>query len=281
MQKTLFVLCAIAAAGSLAASASRASILIGGDAASQASADTILDIVFVIDTSGSMTDDIAAIGAKAQAAIDNLDCPEIDVWVRARFMGINGTSGTVFNENARTLVDGWNGALAPLTNSTEDNGPIVTDLANWFPFVNDALAGQQYVKAIVTIGDEGTENGSPVDQADYNAAVLANQTAIAKGILLFSWVTNDPTSAQVVPLFQRMAEGGTAPAPFIGAFNNTGGKFINDSAGTQNVEVILEDILCTAAEGGTLLPEPTSCAIWGLGAIACGLIARRRHRVLA
>ena len=81
-----------------AASTANASYMTGGDAVDQASADDILDIVFAIDTSGSMYDDINAIGAVAQSVIANLQCPDCNVWVRARFMGIAGTYGSVFNE---------------------------------------------------------------------------------------------------------------------------------------------------------------------------------------
>ncbi len=99
--KTIKKLLTLGAAGSAALLCSQAtgSTIIGGDAANQASANSVLDIVFAIDTSGSMNDDIAAIGGIAQRVIRDLVCP--DSVVRARFMGLTSTSGSVFNEHVR------------------------------------------------------------------------------------------------------------------------------------------------------------------------------------
>lgn len=229
----------------------QASLITGGDAVDQASAQQILDIVFVIDTSGSMADDIVAIGNTARAAIENLECPDCDVWVRARFMGITGNSGTLFNENVRSYVIGKSGT--PTSNSSEDNGPAVVDLINYYDFNNDAVGSQQYFKAIVTIGDEGTQDGAPVALNDYDAALAANQAAIAAGVFLFSWVSDDP-SPGVTTLFQLMAEGGTNPnAPSNGAhvFGDTGGAYVQQGSNTAEVQARLQEIICIAATGGT------------------------------
>ena len=228
----------------------QSSVLTGGDAVDQASADQILDIVFVIDTSGSMVDDIAAIGAVAQAAIQNLECPDCDVWVRARFMGITQNTG-IFDENVRSYV--LNKGGIPSSNQSEDSGWAVVDLVNNYNFNNDAVGSQQYFKAIVTIGDEGTEDGQPVNAADYTAALAANQAAINNDVFLFSWVTDDPF-AGVETLFELMAEGGTNPnAPSNGAhvFGDTGGAYVKQGANTGEVQTRLQEIICIAATGGT------------------------------
>lgn len=263
-------------------SSANASILIGGDAINQASATSILQIAFAIDTSGSMTDDIASIGAKAQSVIQNLSCPTTDCWVQARFFGINGTSGSVFNENLRTYIDGRNGALVPTIDNTEDNGPAVVDLVNWYEWNASLATGtQNYFRAIVTIGDEGTQNGDPVNTADYEAAVLANAAAKAANIMLFSWVADDPTSAPFGPLMQAMAVGGTQT--YLGTTYNyvdTGGAYISGPLTDVTVEQQLEDIICFAASGGgnqNTVPEPGSLALIGLGALGLALSRRRKQ----
>jgi len=252
-----------------------ASYMTGGDATDQASADDILDIVFVIDTSGSMYDDINAIGSAAESAIQNLDCPECDVYVRASFLGITGTYGTVFDQTVENYVSNQGGTSDYL--AYESNGVAVSEMVEWYDWNDDSTADQDYYKAVVTIGDEGTYYGYPVTQDDYDAAYQANQDAIDEDVFLFSWVTDDPY-AGVVDLFDVMATGGSA-AGYV--FGDTGGDLINDAAGTGDVEDYLEYIICTAAGGGTgggtePVPEPSTWLLMGTGLAGLAWYRRRK-----
>lgn len=260
-------------AGLLSTPAAHAALLIGGDATSQAAATSIVDIVFAIDTSGSMTDDIASIGAKAQQVITNLSCPTSDCYVRARFFANRGTSGAVFNEDAYSYVNGRNGSLLPTFDGTEDNAQVVLDLIQYYEWNNDAVGSQNYYKAVVTIGDEGTVNGSPVNAADYDAAKAANDAAIAAGVFLFGWVADDPVTPAVGPLFQAMAVGGTVGGITYG---NTGGGYVSGPLTDVTVESQLEAIICAVAGGGNTVPEPASLGLVALALTGTLAAARRR-----
>ena len=235
-----------------------------GDAADQASADVVLDIVFASDTSGSMNDEMNAISNAVYNIIDNLDCPDCDAWVRASFMGITGTyNETYFNETVAGYVTNLGGT--PISNHEEDCGPAVTDLANWYNWNDDTTADQDYYKAIVSIGDEGTEDGYQSNQADWNAAYVANQAALGNDIMVFSlvgtpWSSYAWNADHRDDVFTAMAEGGTGGGH---TFDATGGSFYLTTS--ETLEGDIEDIICTAAGGGDPVPEPSTILLLGIG----------------
>ena len=275
MKKILFLLLLGFSSNSFAASIS------GGDAASQATADTVVDIVFAIDTSGSMRDEASAISRAINSAITNLQCPNIDVWVNARLTGLRGTwGGTLFDETSESVLTGVGAAVT--IDDIEDNGPVVFDFAtaNTAYYVDPTNAGQNYAKAIVTIGDEGLEGGEPVTQADHDSGKAANDIAIANGVLVFSLLGNNP-SAGASPLFQALAEGGATLGGHV--FNDTGGSFTTTTAATP-FEEVLENVFCQAA----IVPPPATAiptlSEWSLMILAMMLaliswlgIGRKKH----
>lgn len=252
-----------------------AAMVTGGDAANQGAADTVVDIVFAIDTSGSMGDEAAAISGAINTAITTLACPANDIWVNARLAGIRGTwGGTLFDERAESILAGVGAATT--INDSEDNGPVVFDFAtaNTTYYSTVVAGGQNYTKAIVTIGDESLQNGGTSDQSDYDSGKAANDIAVANNVLVFSLLGNNPNFGAAA-IFQALAEGG---GPLGGhTFAATGGTFTTTTAATPFVQV-LQDVLCQA---GT--PPTTNIPAFGPFAFAASLMSllwlgRRRIR---
>ncbi len=237
----------------------------GGDAADKASADVILDIAFAIDTSGSMSDEGRNISTAMQNLVTNLDCPDCNVWVQASFYGIGYNPRWGLFDTALT-----GGTI----NSSEDNAPAVSRLATTFTSwqVGGATAEQDYYQAIVTIGDEGSDNGSPGNyQSDYDTAWLANQDAINAGIFLFTMIGSPDYGAGYT--FPLMSEGGTGGGHTYG---DTGGTNVYSTSST--LEADLEEIICTAASGGTggEIPEPSTILLLGCGLLGLARVSRKK-----
>lgn len=235
-----------------------AAMISGGNATSQEAADTIVDVVFAIDKSPSMMSEAVGFSTGMQTAINELSCADKDVWVNARLTGIYGTwPGTQFDESAQEVIKGL--GLPTTINHVEDNGPAVYDFANANTayFNTTPASGQEYFKAVVTIGDEGLQDGVPLapdnflDQADYDIGKAANDIAVANGVLVFSVLGNNAVEG-AGELFQALAEGGTQGGH---EFNDTGGRYIAIDSSLQ-YDYVLKDVLevfCTAVP-----PAPSS-----------------------
>lgn len=260
-----------------------AAFITGGDAGSIEEATSILDIVFVSDTSASMNDEMAFISSSIQRIVNDIDCPDCDVFIRATLLGIGGTYG-LFNQTTNNYV--WNATshlTSGISNHQEDNAPAVTDMVNYYLWDNASsfASDQNYYKAVVTIGDEGTQDGYPVNSADWAAAVVANQAAIANEIMVFSLIgTAWPAYSADAPnrnaVFTALAVGGANP--YGDALGNTGGAAYLTTSDT--LESDLEAILCRAASGGNTDPVPEPATLFLLGTGLFGIVGASRKKGL-
>jgi len=112
-----------------------------------------VDIVFVMDTSGSMDDDFSALCGNIQAIVDNLNAQGVNV--NYKILGITGTRQCT-SQTAQQIAPGK-------SNHEEDWGPAVRDIASGY-------AWQGITRVIIPVSDEGPQDGddcnSPGDDED-------------------------------------------------------------------------------------------------------------------
>lgn len=162
-----------------------------------------VDVVFVVDTSGSMGDEAAVLCSSMQTVVANLGA--LGVQVQPAFLGITQTGGGFNCLTASvasllgTVVPGAPPCCLALGNN-EDWGPATAIVAQNYPWTPGA------VRVVVPISDEGPRNGDlcndPGDDRESidNAVLIAN----ANGVIV-SPIAGTDSDACTITLGQDLA----------------------------------------------------------------------------
>jgi hypothetical protein len=207
-----------------------------GNCASGGGATAPVDLVVVIDTSGSMTDEATDLSNKSAEAIKKAkqSCPSD---LRVAWFGIEGTwPGTNFSQSYRDYLHGLGVPETDIVGTPkdqEDGAAAVMDLSDHFNWRPGAA------RAIFYLGDEALEGGNPQDADDVTAANAAIATAQSQGVKVFTYYGSElgvapPRSPDTVGEYARLAAetGGQA---FVEPVDNLGG-----------FQAVLEKVICGA-----------------------------------
>lgn len=231
----------------------------------------IVDLVILIDTSGSMGDEATELSNAATQAITaaQQSCPSD---LRVCWFGIEGTwSNTRFSQSYRNYFKGQAApnkddcqySDTPLTDADlkgyiadrEDGAAAIIDLSEHFDWRPDAA------RAVFYLGDEALERGGPQNADDYAAADAAIAVVQKKGVTVFTYFGTPfypETAAETSAEYRRLAE-------------STGGQFFNAPADNLGgFKAILEQIICASVQSNCIeasLPKLQPCfkLMWGDG----------------
>ena len=224
----------------------------------------VVDLVIMIDTSVSMSDNGAAISAVANRAIKaaKKKCPTD---LRVEWFGIQGTfSGTNFSQTHRNYINALGLSPAPVFFSStqdlsmmgdqEEGADATADIAKYFDWREGAC------RAVFYISDESLDQGNPHGAAD--DAAVSNAITLAK--------------ANNVTVFTHLVDGAGAStnppdiANYTDMAEKTGGKATIGGLGDEKQYLtLLQDIICNACGGckEVDMPDLTPCisVSWGDG----------------
>lgn len=215
--------------------------------------DIALDLVVIIDTSGSMSDESADLSREIDAAIEKATarCPS---QLRATFLGIQGTwTGTKFDQSvSEYLIDkgapeGNLQARKPFTEADgrdhagnkEDLCRAVIDTCKYFDWRPGAR------RAIFVLGDEGMEGGGGTLT---NAAIAKNSEAISvaqlHGIKVYTYQGTPDDRPENLDRFPSIAERDKVTKEYQRLAEQTGGRSYIYTTGIANFMLVLQEILC-------------------------------------
>ncbi|QXX82349.1 MULTISPECIES: VWA domain-containing protein [Providencia] len=229
-----------------------------------------LDLVVIIDTSGSMSDESSDLSQQIDAAIEkaSAECPS---QLRATFLGIQGTwDKTKFDQSvsdyltALGVSQGSLQARQPFkeadgidhAGNKEDLCRAVIDVSNYFDWRDNAR------RAIFVLGDEGLEGGGGTLTS---AAVLKNNEAITVAqnahvkVYTYQGTPNDDPSN--IDRFPTLGDRDKVTKEYERLAVQTGGRSYIYTTGIANFTLVLQEILCDSlTPPGRPEIEKSSCA---------------------
>ncbi|MEX6156494.1 VWA domain-containing protein [Providencia manganoxydans] len=228
-----------------------------------------LDLVVVIDTSGSMSDEASDLSKQIDAAIEkaSANCPSR---LRATFLGIEGTwVGTKFDQSASEYLIklGVNErdlqARLPFRESDgrdhagnkEDLCRAVIDISKHFDWRDDAR------RAIFVLGDEGMEGGGGILT---RAAIAKNNEAISvaqeAGVKVYTYQGTPDDSPTNLDRFPTLADRDNVTREYERLAKETDGRAYIYTTGIANFVLVLEEVLCDSLTP-PVLPhkDPVDC----------------------
>lgn len=216
-----------------------------------------VDLVVLIDTSGSMSTKASNISEVAQQAIADAqkNCPTD---LRIEWFGVGGTwAGTIFNQKYKDYLNGLGITPAPTffsANHPEEGADATADIATFYDWREDAC------RSVLYISDEPMDRGSPQDAGDDAATTNAINVCNANNVTVFTHLVGG-TGFDSNP--------GTV-ANFTDLAKKTNGKATIGGLGTKaQYLTILQDAICNACGGckEIKVPDIHPCVsvTWGDG----------------
>jgi len=160
-----------------------------------------LDIVFVMDTSGSMFDEAAALCNNISQVV--FDLGGLGIVVNPSFLGITANPSGTFpclTDNVSNLLGPAVPGGSDMLDDSEDWGPATAVVADRFPWTPGAI------RVIVPISDEGAQDGDPCSDPGGDRDAITNAIAIANAnSVIVSPISGTGSDACVITLATDLA----------------------------------------------------------------------------
>lgn len=228
---------------------------------------TPVDLVILIDTSGSMGDEGDSLSSAADTAIQEA-MKKCKSDLRVTWLGIEGTfPNTRFDTTLRDYLHSLGVSDSNILSrreadighaAREDGARGIQDICNHFDWRPGAF------RAVFFLGDEPLEGGEPQTDADKVAADNAITTANSTNVKVFTYAGTG------IELWEDASTGRKAVDEYERVATGTDGIAFSVAQGIGEFQQILEEIICASSGGvctAVRLPEIRPCFTlrWGDG----------------